>query len=104
MTVSVAVAGDSVRFRIDPGPAPDPVPDDAVAVKRTVPAAPAFWAPPPHGVVAQRRLFTKVMMGEENGIDRAEQASGGLLPCFSDVPGMRFPWIAKHALCTGALD
>jgi len=51
-----------------------------------VPATPAFWTPPPGGVVAQRRLFSTVMMGDERGRDRAEQASDGLPADFDDAP------------------
>jgi len=42
--------------------------------------------------------------GKQGCGDHAARASGGLPPCFNDAPWERSPWIAKHALCKGALD
>jgi len=60
----------------------------------------------PHLAAApiQRRPISTAMLGDENDDDRADRTSDGLPPSLNNVPIARYPWIAKHALCMGALD
>ena len=51
--------------------------------KRILSSTPAFRAPPPDGVVAQRHPISMVSGRDRKGNDHAARANGGLLPGFS---------------------
>jgi len=70
-------------------------------------STPAFWMPPPIGVVAQRRPTSTVMIRAQSGSDRAGRTSGGLPADFDDETGARSSWIATLdilRIVTGAWD